>query len=161
MKILIGVDGSACSDAALRHVMGSSWPAGATFLVVSAAAPVFIGPGETGPLAMAEAIHQQEESHKEIATWAAERLRRAGLHATARVGHGDPRTVLEETARSERADLLVVGSHGRSGVKKLLLGSVADHVVAHAPCPVLVVKMPLATVCLAEPEMKAPAALPI
>jgi hypothetical protein len=35
-----------------------------------------------------------------------------------------------------------VGSHGRSGLKKLLLGSVATHVVTHAPCPVLVVKTP-------------------
>jgi hypothetical protein len=43
-------------------------------------------------------------------------------------------------ARAERSDLVVVGSHGRSGLSRLLIGSVASHVVIHAPCSVLVVK---------------------
>jgi nucleotide-binding universal stress UspA family protein len=55
---------------------------------------------------------------------------------------GDPRSVLIEAARREKSDLLVIGSHGRSGMAKLLLGSVASHVVGHAPCSVLVVKRP-------------------
>jgi len=55
---------------------------------------------------------------------------------------GDPRSALVDEARQEHADLIVVGSHGRSGLSKLLLGSVASHVVAHAPCSVLVVKAP-------------------
>ena len=54
---------------------------------------------------------------------------------------GDPRDVLVDTARNLHADLLVVGSHGRTGLAKLVLGSVAAHVVTHAPCSVLVVKM--------------------
>ena len=161
MRVLIGVDGSACSDAALRLVMELPWPAGTTFLTLSASAPVFFGPGENGPLAVAELIRQLEESHKEIAAAAAARLRRAGLQAAARVGHGDPRRVLEETAGLEHADLLVVGSHGRPGIKKLLLGSVAGHVVAHAPCPVLVVKMPIAGVPAAVHKTDAPEALPV
>jgi nucleotide-binding universal stress UspA family protein len=53
---------------------------------------------------------------------------------------GDPREMLIEEARSERADLVVVGSHGRTGLDRLLMGSVASHVVTHAPCSVLVVK---------------------
>jgi universal stress protein A len=47
-----------------------------------------------------------------------------------------------DEARREKADLIVVGSHGRSGMAKLLLGSVAAHVVSHAPCSVLVVRPP-------------------
>jgi len=54
---------------------------------------------------------------------------------------GDPREALVLAAESDQADLVVVGSHGRSGLTKLLLGSVASHVVTHAPCNVLVVKM--------------------
>ena len=53
---------------------------------------------------------------------------------------GDPREALIEMARREGADLIVVGSHGRSGLTKLLMGSVASHVVTHAPCDVLVVR---------------------
>jgi nucleotide-binding universal stress UspA family protein len=161
MKVLIGVDGSACSDAALRHVMGLPWPAGTTFLAMSVSAPIFIGAGETGPFAVAELTRQQDEYHQEIAAAAADRLRRAGLQAAARAGHGDPRRLLEETAGLEHADLLVVGSHGRTGIKKLLLGSVATHVVAHAPCPVLVVKMPVAGVSAAAHKSDAPEALSV
>jgi nucleotide-binding universal stress UspA family protein len=69
--------------------------------------------------------------------------------------------VLEETVAVEHADLLVVGSHGRTGIKKLLLGSVASHVVAHAPCPVLVVKMPIASVGAAKRQADAPSALTV
>jgi universal stress protein A len=161
MRVLIGVDGSDCSDAALRHVMGLPWPAGTTFLAMSVTTPLFIGPGEIGPHATTELLKQQEEYHKEIANTAAARLRRAGLETVARTGYGDPRTVLEETARLEHADLLVVGSHGRSGIKKLLLGGVANHVIAHAPCPVLVVKMPIASVCSAERHADSPSALQV
>ena len=55
-----------------------------------------------------------------------------------RVGH--PATVIETVAREWAADLIVVGSHGRSAVDRILLGSVAEAVVRHAPCPVLVVR---------------------
>ncbi len=54
---------------------------------------------------------------------------------------GDPREALVETARLEEADLLVVGSHGHTGLAKVVMGSVAAHVVGHAPCSVLVVKL--------------------
>ena len=141
MKVLVGVDHSACSDAAVAHVAGAAWPEATTFLVVSAAAPILIGPGE---VAAAEAIsrlmEEHEKHHKEIAELAAARLRKAGLTTEARLALGDPRTALVDVARAEHVELIVVGSHGRTGIKKLLLGSVASHVVTHAPCNVLVIR---------------------
>lgn len=143
MKVIIGVDSSTYSDAAIRYVSEAAWPKGTSFLVVSAVAPVFIAPGEAlAPQAIANFIEQQEQFHKQVAESAAARLREAGGVARGVMKRGDPRIVLEEAARSEHADLVVVGSHGRSGIKKLFLGSVAAHVVTHAPCPVLVVKEP-------------------
>lgn len=53
---------------------------------------------------------------------------------------GDARTVIEQTTRKLGADLIVMGTHGRRGVKRLLLGSVAESVVRTAPCPVLLVR---------------------
>jgi len=76
-----------------------------------------------------------------LATRVEKELRDAGLPAESRVVKGDPRDALVDTARSLHADLVVVGSHGRTGLAKLVLGSVAAHVVTHAPCSVLVVKM--------------------
>ena len=47
-------------------------------------------------------------------------------------------------ATDERADLIIIGTHGRTGLNRLLLGSIADRVIRFAPCPVLTVRTPLA-----------------
>jgi len=141
MKVLLGIDDSPFSEAAVDHVKGSAWPKGTKFVVLSASAPIFFGPGESvSGDAIDRLMAEQEEYHKEIAERAASRLREAGLTAEARMVVGDPRAALQDTARSENSDLVIVGSHGRTGIKKLLLGSVASHIVTHAPCSVLVVR---------------------
>ena len=56
------------------------------------------------------------------------------------VWEGEPGTAIVEAAIAESADLVVVGTHGRSRVGRLVLGSVSDHVVRHAPCPILIVR---------------------
>ncbi len=142
MKVVIGVDDSSFSKAAIEHVKAASWPAGTEFLVISASAPVFVGPGEAAaPGAIAEIIEQQERFHREVAEKAAATLKAAGLKVSAKMVPTDPRGALVDAAKRLPADLVVVGSHGRSGLSKLLLGSVATHVVTHAPCNVLVVKL--------------------
>ncbi len=141
MNVLIGVDDSPFSTAAIEHVAAAAWPAGSTFVVLSAAAPVIVGPGEAAaPGAIGVLLQEQEKGHRELAEKAAGVLKAAGLSAEARTATSDPRGALVETAKKMPADLVVVGSHGRSGLTKLLLGSVATHVVTHAPCNVLVVK---------------------
>ena|ERR1043165_2566801 len=57
-----------------------------------------------------------------------------------RLLEGDPTTVLVETAQETDADLLVMGTHGRSGLARLVMGSVAEHVLRQSPCPVLTVR---------------------
>ncbi len=141
MNVLIGVDDSPHSVAAIGYVARATWPKTAKFLVLSAVSPIFVGPGEAEAAdAIARLLKDQEKYHKEIAKRAAGRLKDAGLAAEARMVIGDPRATLLDTAAKEHADLIVVGSHGRTGIKKLLLGSVASHVVTHAPCSVLVVR---------------------
>jgi len=53
---------------------------------------------------------------------------------------GEPDEAIVEAAQKNRADLIVMGCHGRTGFKRLLLGSVAERVIGRATCPVLVVK---------------------
>jgi len=55
---------------------------------------------------------------------------------------GDPFSVICRVAEEEHVDLIVLGSHGRTGLSHVLLGSVAERVVRHAPCPVLVARLP-------------------
>ena len=143
MKILLGIDDSPHSKAALEYVKGASWPEGTTVIALSAAAPVFVGPGEAAAPMVIEQINSgQLAYHKSLAEAAAKELRAAGVKADAKWPVSDPRHAILEAAERDRVDLIVLGSHGRSGISKLLIGSVASHVVTHAHCSVLVVKKP-------------------
>jgi nucleotide-binding universal stress UspA family protein len=90
--------------------------------------------------AIATANEELQRHHREVADLAAGTLTAAGFEATAEVPRGDPRDMLVAFARDRAADLVVVGSHGKGRLERLLLGSVTNYVVAHAPCSVLVVK---------------------
>lgn len=71
-----------------------------------------------------------------------EALRRRGLEAEAVVREGYPASVIEEEAERLGADLVVIGTRGLTGLRHLLLGSIAERVVQKAPCAVLTVKLP-------------------
>ena len=70
----------------------------------------------------------------------AERARAAGLRCEVLVREGYPATVVEDAAAEINADLIVIGTRGHTGLKHLLLGSIAERVVQKAPCAVLAVK---------------------
>jgi nucleotide-binding universal stress UspA family protein len=61
-----------------------------------------------------------------------------------RLEEGYPGAIIPRIAGETKADLIVMGTHGRTGLSRLLMGSVAEQVVRKAPCPVLTVKVPLA-----------------
>jgi len=67
----------------------------------------------------------------------------SGLAVQHLLVEGEPARVIECAAREHRVDLIVMGTHGRTGVRRLLMGSVAERVVRLANCPVLVVKAPV------------------
>jgi universal stress protein A len=144
MKILIGVDDSPHSHAAVEYVRKMVWPKTSKIVVLSVVRPVVAVYAETYVPA-APYVEQMSEDqtrfHQETAASAERELQTTGLKTEAKILHGDPRTALVDAARTEHADLLVVGSHGRTGMAKLVMGSVASYVVAHAPCSVLVVKL--------------------
>lgn len=76
-----------------------------------------------------------------------------GAEITRRVRAGDPASEIVREAREWEADLLVVGTHGRRGAARVFLGSVAESVLAHAPCAVLVIPPPAAVEAHAGPEL--------
>jgi nucleotide-binding universal stress UspA family protein len=77
----------------------------------------------------------QKEMNKLLAA-----ARKAGVRATGALLEGVPHEEIVRAARAKRADLLVLGTHGRTGLAKVFLGSVAGRVVTAAPCPVLTVR---------------------
>jgi nucleotide-binding universal stress UspA family protein len=70
----------------------------------------------------------------------AEALEREGLTVDWVAREGDPAAVIAHEAEARNADLIAIGTHGRSGLMHLLLGSTAERVVQHAPCPVMTVR---------------------
>jgi nucleotide-binding universal stress UspA family protein len=87
------------------------------------------------------------DAAREWATGAVEqraaKARAEGCHARAVLRTGVPYQEIVALATDERADLIVIGTHGRGGINRVLLGSVADRVVRLAPCPVLTVREPV------------------
>jgi nucleotide-binding universal stress UspA family protein len=142
MKILLAVDDSKYSAAAIKEVAERTWPPKTSVRVLSVVQPV---PPPAAEL-WYDASGVPERIEKEL------RNRAAGLtkKAASKLGHslkvesvvlvGDPRSVIVDEARKQSVDLIVMGSHGYTGLKRLLLGSVASYVVSHAPCSVEVVR---------------------
>jgi nucleotide-binding universal stress UspA family protein len=85
-------------------------------------------------------IDQVRENREQAAQALVERGREAGVTVSFLVWTGDPGDMIVSAAEAEHADMIVVGSHGRGAVGRLFLGSVSEHVVRNAPCPVLVVR---------------------
>jgi nucleotide-binding universal stress UspA family protein len=61
------------------------------------------------------------------------------------LAHGDPASEILRLAQDAKADVIVMGTHGRTGLPRLLMGSVAEQVVRKAPCPVVTVKSPMSS----------------
>ena len=143
MRIILAVDDSPCSKAAVEFVRRTSWQKDARIIVVTAVAtplPALSLVDAGGHLLDAEMLEASRRGARDMVTRIQQDLRDLDLPIQTEVALGDPREVILRVAQEQNADLIVVGSHGRSGIPKLLMGSVASHVVTHAPCNVLVVK---------------------
>lgn len=146
-RIVLAHDGSTYARAA--EALLSRWPifGSAAIEVVSVAQQR--GPWHLPPSATLytpttpdyfEAYREVLREHTAIAEEAAARLGREGLRASAVVVEGDPAKALLGAAESHQADLILLGTHGRTGLQRLLLGSVARNVMVHAPVSVLVAR---------------------
>lgn len=126
LRVLLATDGSEFSNEAARALVARPWPKGSEFKIVSVEGPWVIKPSEV--------------QAQKAATSAEGVLASAGLKATSSVHSGNPKEVILAEAKSWGADLIVVGSHGRRGFKRFLLGSVSEAVAMNAHCSVVVVR---------------------
>jgi nucleotide-binding universal stress UspA family protein len=143
MKILLAVDSSEYSAIAIKEVAKRPWPSRSTVRVLSAVEPLTPPAAELwydggGDLEIANREMRKHATELTKATAAKLHGRGFKIEDVVRVGH--PRTAIVDEARKWSADLIVLGSHGRTGLKRLLLGSVALSVVTHAPCSVEVIR---------------------
>jgi universal stress protein A len=144
-SILLPTDFSECASHALAYATDLARDAGAAILCVHVVEPVMPTVGYTGitePLPMADISEQLEDSAARNLPKIADSEECAGLEVEEVVAHGDPASEIVRVARERGVDLIVISSHGRTGLGRILFGSTAEAVVRHAPCPVLVVKPP-------------------
>lgn len=144
MKTLLATDGSETALRAAEIWLKHFWKEGPAIVASAYPNPAAGFVGAIGPpvfdlVAFENQLSREAVDH--VAT-VADVLSAGGVEVSRVVEMGDPATVILEIARRESVDLVVVGSHGRSGFERFLLGSVSGRVVQHAPCDVLVVKSP-------------------
>ena len=146
MKILLAVDGSPCSDAAIEEVARRPWPEGSSIQVLTA----YELPMPPTPEAWALPVNYFDEMDIALRKQAQNVLEDAIQKLKSRLTKtisldgallpGPPRTVILDEAEAWGADLIVVGSHGYRAWERFLLGSVSQAVVSHAKCSVEVVR---------------------
>jgi nucleotide-binding universal stress UspA family protein len=150
MKILVATDGSECSLAAVHSVARRPWPAGTLFQVLSVEELVPVSPligvyssAAFYPATLVEEIVEESRARASAAEELARKiLARAGLKMESQkpLAVGDPRSIILDIAQTWPADLIVLGSHGRSRLDRILLGSVSEAVAVHAHCSVEVIR---------------------
>jgi len=134
-KVLIATDGSRYSEAAQMRAIDFAGSYGGELVAVSAV--------DVPPELYAESPKTVEELVKKAKTYVEavkKEAEQAGIKTETIVREGEAYRVITDTAKETGANIIVMGSHGRTGLKRLLMGSVTEKVIGHTPCPVLVVK---------------------
>jgi len=142
-RILVATDFSSCSHAALERAGYLATTLGAalnaihvwSYKAVYTDAMVGSGPPE-------EAVRKREAAAGAKMAEFAERARASGIQLTeTMLRHGSPEEEIVRAAAEGGYDMIVMGTHGREGVPRFFIGSVAEHVVRRAECPVLTVRV--------------------
>lgn len=136
-RLLLGTDLGPTSELATAWAFDLARRHAADLLVVSV-----IDPGDLRRQNGRFGIRwdQVRDHRNEAAQRLVERGRAMAVNVSFLVWTGDPGESIVSAAEAENVDLVVVGTHGRGAIGRLLLGSVSDHVVRNAPCPVLVIR---------------------
>ena len=147
MKILLAIDDSKFSQAAMQALASQVRAQDAEVLVLEVVEPLLYStPPQMAPwyapeigLRLKEEVNHAEET----VDHAVEELRKAGFsRVESRVVEDEIRAGILNVAKEWHADLIVLGSHGRKGIQRFLLGSVSEAVARHAPCSVEIVRVP-------------------
>ncbi len=141
-RIMHPSDFSSASQAAFSKAVEMAKADRAELTIVHVLSPVmpvpgdgYISPKVYDEIAASTRAWAQKQLDQRVA-----KARAAGTRAKGLLMEGTPHEQIVRAAKAKRADLLVMGTHGRSGLAKLFIGSVASRVVSAAPCPVLTVR---------------------
>lgn len=141
-RILAATDFSPASSRALARAIELARANRAELVLAHVLAPIvpIVGDGYVSPSAYAGFEDAARRAGQRRLAAVAARAARAGVRAKALILSGIPAEEIARAARRHRADVIVMGTHGRSGLSRVLLGSVAQRVLVLAPCAVLTVR---------------------
>jgi universal stress protein A len=141
MKILHPTDFSECAAQAQATAVDLAGKLGGEILLLQVLVETPLYGESIVNMSRVQSIYDaQRKWAEEALEGRADDLRRRGLKASWRVQVGVPFEEIAKIAQEEHADMIVMGTHGRSGLNRALLGSVAERVVRLAPCPVLTIR---------------------
>ncbi len=127
-KIICAVDFSAASDALVQYA-AAIHSTGTELMVL------YVAPGDESEDGMLRKHLHEFSRYSDI-------LSHNKVRALFTVQHGEPAAAILDYARERHADMIIIGSHGSTALGRLLVGSTAESVMRHAPCPVLILKTP-------------------
>ena len=138
-RILFASDFSKASGRALAVALSLAKATGAAVCILHVIVPITpLVPEQYLNAALLDEIDAQaRKTSQRHLTKLVAKAGKAGIRATSLLIEGDPADEITRVARSKRADLLVLGTHGRTGLAKFFVGSVAGRVIATASCPVV------------------------
>lgn len=144
MRILLAIDDSKFSEAAAETVIERARPQGTEVRILHVLeSPPLLVARELGGYepALQNALEFQKQQAEALVEKVAEFLRARDLKVNAALEMGDPKSKILDVAEEWHADLIVLGSHGRKGLDRFLMGSVSDAVARHACCSVEIVRI--------------------
>lgn len=145
MKILVAIEDKLFGEAIAEFVGNHEWPDNSELRIVHVIEPIFVKPLSGYPSDLIQNLNEERLRAGKSLVLSIGTIIRSKLPSIAmkeEVVEGHPKDVLINNAREWQADLIVLGSHGRSGIGQFFLGSTSMSVLSAAPCSVMVVKLP-------------------
>lgn len=141
-RILVPLDFSPHSQRALEYATALAARLGAALHLLSVVEPMAAASGLAGEMYFPSLAELTDKMVEEARRYMAESKAYVppGLVVTSDVAIGTPATTITDVAQEQKCDLIVMGTHGRTGLAHLFMGSVAERVTRLAPCPVLTVR---------------------
>ena len=142
-EILVPLDGSPLAEGALPHAraLSKAFDARITLLCVIEPVEMYSQPGMIGPIvSVSMDVKEESENLKRYLDKIADDLKKEGIEARTVVKEGDAASEICDYADQNHEDIIVMSTHGRSGIQRWVYGSVADKVLRSANLPVLLIR---------------------
>jgi len=148
MKILVAIEDEVFGDAIAKFLATHEWPDDSEIKLIHVTEPIFVHALSGYPSELIRSVNEERERAAKsmllaIGTQLTQCFPRVSTKEEVLFGH--PKDVILDAAKDWPADLIVMGSHGRSGFGRFMLGSVSMSILSAAPCSLVVVKLPQET----------------